>query len=189
MEWNVQEILGDEQEEQRLAMENHTNKIRVAIPGIIQNFNPETQTATVQPAIQEQINGESVSLPLLPDVPVQFPRAGGFCMTFPVKQGDECLVVFNDMCIDSWWQSGGVQTQLELRRHDLSDAVAILGITSVPNAVKDYSIDSMQIRSDDGVTIIDLKDGNITLKAQSFNIDSANVNISGNLSVGGVINS
>ena len=170
MDWTIQELLGDEQEQERLAIEKYTNNLRVAIPGIIQQFNRDNQTATIQPVIKEQINGEWLFLPLLLDVPVQFPRAGGYCVTFPVRKGDECLVIFNDMCIDSWWQSGEVQTQLEKRRHDLSDAVAILGITSVPKAVKDFSSDSMQIRNDYGETVINIKDGNIDINCQKINI-------------------
>ena len=174
----IQEILGDNQEQERLTIENYLKNLRVATPGIIHEFNAINQTATVQPAIKEQINGEWLELPLLLDVPVQFPRAGGYCITFPVKKGDECLVIFNDSCIDSWWQSGKVQTQLEKRRHDLSDAVAILGITSVPKALENFSEDSMQIRTDDNETLISIKDGNV-------NIESENINMTGDLSVSG----
>jgi len=157
----------------------------VAIPGIIQEFNTENQTATVQPTIKEQINGSWIQLPLLLDVPVQFPRAGGYSVTFPVKRGDECIVIFNDMCIDSWWQSGDVQTQLEKRRHDLSDAVAILGITSVPKAIRDFSTESMQIRNDTADTVINIKDGEITIKAGTVNIGSKNFNITGEMDLTG----
>ncbi|MFW8450019.1 Gp138 family membrane-puncturing spike protein, partial [Klebsiella pneumoniae] len=64
----------------------------------------------------------SVNLPLLVDVPVVFPRGGGCTLTFPVKPGDECLVIFADRCIDFWWQSGGIQEPVDERMHDLSDA-------------------------------------------------------------------
>ncbi|MGC8050122.1 Gp138 family membrane-puncturing spike protein, partial [Salmonella enterica] len=77
-------------------------------------------------------------------------------MTFPVAQGDECLVVFASRCIDSWWQSGGIQEQAELRMHDLSDGFAILGFRSQPRALSNISTTSAQLRSDDGATFIDL---------------------------------
>lgn len=179
---SIQEILGTPEEQERLATEKYTDNLRVAMPGIIQEFNAENQTATVQPAIKEQINGKYIELPLLLDVPVQFPRAGGYCMTFPVKKGDECMVVFNDMCIDSWWQSGDVQTQLEKRRHDLSDATAILGITSVPRALENFSVNSMQLRAEDEETIVDIKDRTVSVKAANIALDGR-VNIMGNLSI------
>lgn len=154
----------------------------MAIPGIIQSFDAAKQTATVQPAITENIkignrDAQAMNLPILSDVPVQFPRAGGYSVTFPVKSGDECLLVFADMCIDGWWQSGGVQNQMERRRHDLSDAIAIIGITSVPNAVTDYSTDAFQARSDDGSTYIEIKTPNIKIVATDVTIEASTVNI------------
>lgn len=84
--------------------------LRVAMPGIIQSFDPDTVTCIVQPAIYGQKVGDdgkvvSEAIPIIPDVPVVFPRGGGCTLTFPVKQGDECLLVFSDRCIDFWWQA------------------------------------------------------------------------------------
>ncbi|HDK0301007.1 TPA: translation initiation factor IF-2, partial [Escherichia coli] len=92
--------------------------MRVSIPGIIQSFDPEAVTAVIQPAIkgvEHDASGAevSVNLPLLVDVPVIFPRGGGCTLTFPVKEGDECLVIFADRCIDFWWQSGGIQEPVD----------------------------------------------------------------------------
>ena len=89
-------------------------------------------TVTVQPSIRgrvEQPDGstKSVALPLLVDVPAVFPSGGGFTLTFPIHQGDECLVVFADRCIDAWWQSGGIGEPLETRTHNLSDGFALVG--------------------------------------------------------------
>ncbi|MDD0875597.1 Gp138 family membrane-puncturing spike protein, partial [Xylella fastidiosa] len=81
-------------------------RLRVALPGQIVRFNPVTQTATVQPLIQQKMNDASLQpLPVLQDVPVSFPRGGGFVMTFPVAPGDECELIFQDRCIDAWFQS------------------------------------------------------------------------------------
>lgn len=171
MDIGINEILADEEELQRLSIENSLSHLRVAMPGIIQDFNPINQTATVQPAIKERINGNWVDLPQLLDVPVYFPRAGGYCMTFPVKHGDECLVVFADMCIDAWWQSSGVQAQLETRRHDLSDAFALIGVTSVPKAVKNYSPASTQFRNEEGNAYVEISEDTITVKANKLIFD------------------
>ncbi len=114
--------------------------LRVAIPCIVVAnqdglpFNVELQTVSVQPAIQEVILNNAVrtptTLPILDDVPFCVPRAGGWSLTLPIAVGDECLVVFQDMAIDNWWQSGGVQPQPDgkLYRHDIGDAIAIFGI-------------------------------------------------------------
>jgi hypothetical protein len=109
--------------------------LRVAIPGIITAFDEATQTVSVQPAIMENVKDDEnnitlTKLPVLLDVPLVMPRSGGYSLTMPISIGDECLVIFADMCINSWWSSGGVQNQEEVRRHDLSDAFAILGTWS-----------------------------------------------------------
>ena len=165
------------------ALKNLNYDIRVSMPGIIQSFDSSTQTVTVQLAIKEKlsINGNTSwqSIPLLVDVPIVVPKAGSFVITVPPTKGDECIVLFQDCCLDAWWQSGGTQNQVELRRHDLSDGVAILGVWSQPNVISNYSTSSAQIRTLDGNTAVSVSDGTITLKATNIVLDSDNVTISG----------
>src|SRR4051794_32808311 len=93
------------------AMEIASKRLRVAIPAVIQSFDAAKQTVRVQPAIMEnvRVNGvlQSKALPPLLDVPLVLPRAGNYVLTMPVTAGDECLVIFADLCIDAWFQSGG----------------------------------------------------------------------------------
>ncbi|HHS9970056.1 TPA: Gp138 family membrane-puncturing spike protein [Raoultella ornithinolytica] len=129
--------------------------MRVSIPGIIQSFDPDAVTAVVQPAIKGVEHDESgaevsVSLPLLVDVPVVFPRGGGCTLTFPVTAGDECLVIFADRCIDFWWQSGGIQEPVDGRMHELSDAFCIVGPQSQAKKISGISTSAVELRSDDG---------------------------------------
>lgn len=181
MTLSIGDILPHNQEETfRAVMDNLSNTLRVAIPGIVQSFNATEQTVTVQPTIRERIRQPDltdsfVPLPLLVDVPIVFPRAGGFSLTMPINKGDECLVVFLDNCMDSWWQSGGIQNQAEKRRHDLSDGVAILGMWSQPRVVSNYSTTSTQLRADDGNTYIDLKPGTINLVATNVQKNGVNL--------------
>ncbi|HHT3860874.1 TPA: Gp138 family membrane-puncturing spike protein [Klebsiella variicola] len=135
--------------------------MRVSMPGIIQSFDPDAVTAVVQPAIkgaeQDESGSEvSVNLPLLVDVPVVFPRGGGCTLTFPVKAGDECLVIFADRCIDFWWQSGGIQEPVDERMHDLSDAFCIVGPQSQAKKIGGISTSAVELRSDDGETKLSL---------------------------------
>ena len=135
--------------------------MRVSMPGIIQSFDPDAVTAVVQPAIKGAEQDESgvqvsVNLPLLVDVPVVFPRGGGCTLTFPVKEGDECLVIFADRCIDFWWQSGGIQEPVDGRMHDLSDAFCIVGPQSQAKKIGGISTSAVELRSDDGGTKLSL---------------------------------
>jgi hypothetical protein len=175
----IAQRLENEDEMQRLAIEDYLKNLRVACPGIIQSYNESAQTVTVLPAIKEKIkingNVSDEALPLLVDVPVYFPSGGGYSLTFPIVAGDECLVVFADSCIDAWWQSGGVQSQLDKRRHDLSDAFAFVGFKSKPNAVPAGAGTTLQ----GGSGSINFNGGTITITNANVNINSSNVTIAG----------
>lgn len=149
-----------EQADARLAS-SILSTLRVSMPGIVQSFDPDTVTAVVQPAIKgdeldENGVSQSITLPLLVDVPVIFPRGGGCTLTFPVKAGDECLVIFSDRCIDFWWQNGGIQEPVDDRVHDLSDAFAIVGPQSQAQKISGISTNAVELRSDDGGTKLSL---------------------------------
>lgn len=111
--------------------------MHVAIPGIVQSYDIVTQTVTVRPAITGSVNGEKVELPLLLDVPVYFPGGSTCAITYAVKQGDDCLVVFADKNMDGWFTRGDIQEPFSDRRHDLSDGFALVGFRSLPKAI-DY---------------------------------------------------
>ncbi len=182
-----------------------TEQLRVAMPGIIQSFDPDAVTAVVQPAIrriERDNDGNKLTndYPLLVDVPVVFPRGGGCTLTFPVKAGDECLVIFADRCIDFWWQSGGIQEPVDGRMHDLSDAFCIVGPQSQAKKIGGISTTAAQLRTDDGSAFIEVAAGHdVTVKTSGKLTASAdggteitspeiilngNVTINGNLSHG-----
>jgi hypothetical protein len=141
-------------------------------PGIIQSFDADKQTAVVQPVVQKFFRGKGFKpLPKLMDVPVQFPRGGGFVLTFPVAKGDECLLVFSERAIDTWWESGGVQPPHEFRMHDLSDACAIVGISSKPSVVKSFNTGAVELRSLDGSSKLQIDNaGNVAIESTSGNV-------------------
>ncbi|CAI1548353.1 Uncharacterised protein [Serratia liquefaciens] len=143
--------------------------LRVACPGIIQSFDADAVTATIQPSVKvpvRQADGSvvSVALPLLVDVPVYFPRGGGVTLTFPITEGDECLVIFADRCIDYWWQSGGVQEPVDPRQHHLADAFALVGPQSQAQKISGISTSAAQFRSDDGSTYLEINPTNKKMK-------------------------
>lgn len=183
-----------------IALGGWQSKMQTAMPGIIQSFNtdnPDSMTCTVQPAIQGQVRDEEgnitlVEYPLLVDCPVQFPAGGGCTLTFPVKAGDECLIVFASRCIDSWWQSGGIQNQAELRMHDLSDGFVLLGYRSKPRVIHGISTTSAQLRSDDGAAFVEVDAATHAINATTTGpmaLTAPLVTINGNLQLNGKMNS
>lgn len=143
--------------------------LRVAAPGIIQSVDAARQTCTVQLAIRERMNRGGIlsweEIPLLLDVPFFVYSGGGYCLTLPIQPGDDCLVVFGDNCMDAWWQSGGVQNQVERRRHDLSDGFALVGFRSQPAAVFGYSANTAQLRNAAGDACIEISGSSVHIRA------------------------
>lgn len=172
----ISERIDSPEEFYRILADSISNNLRVAVPGVIQSFDPIEQTVTVQPVIREKIRNDDLSedwvnLPLLLDVPIVLPRAGGFILTLPIQPGDECLVIFADMCIDAWWEAGGIQNQIEKRRHDLSDAFAILGSWSQPRRIQNYSTAAAQLRSENGTSYIEIKANEINIVSPAVKIN------------------
>ncbi|WP_288076956.1 Gp138 family membrane-puncturing spike protein [Pseudomonas sp.] len=177
----------------KIAQRGHQAGIWTAIPGIIDSFDPGTMTATVQPAIQMTVRDEQGrttpgNRPLLLDCPVQFPAGGGCTLTFPVKPGDECLVVFASRCIDAWWQSGGVQGQAEPRMHSISDGFVLLGFRSQPRIIPSVSTSAAQLRSDDGQAFVEINPSSHAINATTpgpLTLTAPTVTINGNLQLNG----
>ena len=179
---NTDDRTRDRVEQMRSILDTFGADLRVASPGIIQSVDYERQTCTVQLAIRERMNNngdlKDVDIPILPDVPFFINSGGGYCLTLPIQHGDDCLVVFGDNCKDSWWQSGGVQNQIEKRRHDLSDGFAIVGFRSQPAVVSEYSSSTAQLRNKSGDAYIEIDGGNINIVASGeITINGAKINI------------
>lgn len=146
--------------------------LRVAIPGIVQSFDPVGQTVSVKPAIKDRVRIDgvvtAVDPPLLDDVPVVIPRGGPYALTLPIAAGDECLLIFADLCYDGWFQSGETEDQFWPRHHDIADGFAVMGCWSQPRVLADYSTTSAQLRTEDGTVLVDVAAGVITIKAPSI---------------------
>ena len=91
--------------------------LHCALPGTVESFDAEKQTAVIRPA--------GISLPLLYDVPVFMP------VPFEVNPGDACLVIFADRDIDAWLEGG--EEKPSGRMHSLSDGFAFVGWRTCPD--------------------------------------------------------
>jgi hypothetical protein len=201
--FNLGQLLGDKYAWVFEKMYQEKCDFRVAIPVIVQSFDEDAQTVDVQVAIQEDMKQNGVPTPTniapLLNLPVGPLRAGGFAITLPFTAGDEGIALFNDMCIDSWWQSGGTMNrQLERRRHHISDGVFLPVCWSQPRKFTNYSTEALEIRSDDGTVKITVSESGITItpdngttiyqiQAGAITLTATTVTVNGNLTVNGNI--
>lgn len=146
-------------------------QVNTAIPAVIKSFDPVTQTCEAQPTIKRKDgSGNDVDYPLLVDVPVIFPRAGDYMITFPVAAGDECLIVFSQRCIDSWYATGEISSQFEPRAHDLSDAIAIPGLSSQKRNIQNFATDALELRNNKNDVKMSLKNSGIFFTFGGFTL-------------------
>jgi hypothetical protein len=183
------EYLNDQEESSRLMLDGRQSTIWTAMPAIVQSVNLTAMTCVCQLAIQgrsEDQNGNIAyqNISVLQDVPIVFPAAGGFSITFPIEAGDEVLLVFAARCIDSWWQSGGYENlPLEQRMHDLSDAFAIPGPKSQPNVVGSISATDLQIRNNAGTVFVSIgASGKIGFQNATISLKTLLTNLNTDLS-------
>ena len=140
-------------------------RTRCCIPCIVQSYNSANNTVECQPAVRERIINEDgtiqyIQLPLLINVPVVFPGSENFDIKFPLSKNDECLVFFSDLSIDNFWQKGSVQNPVEVRRHDLSDGMAIPCRMSLPR--REVSSKASIVVDDKGNITFNCKSGSFT---------------------------
>ena len=123
--------------------------LNCCMPGIVQSFDKDTQTASIQISVRRRIrlpDGiKEIDYPLLTDVPVLMLGGGSSFITMPVASGDECLVIFADTGIDAWWQSGNVQNPIVARQHSLSDGFCIVGLRSKGKALQNFDSEHMEM--------------------------------------------
>lgn len=133
----------------RRGVEKGIADLRVAVPAKVTRVDLSKGLVDAKPLLRDffEVRGERRSVPVdvICDVPIQFPGAGGFRVTFPVVVGDECFLLFADRSLDVWLSKGGEVDPGDPRRHALSDAVALFGIHSIPNATPNAIADGMSL--------------------------------------------
>ena len=129
------------------ALDGRMRGVRVALPGLVQTYDPTTQTCSVQPLVQDGVYDESGTriaerLPVVASVPVCFPGSGAFSITWPVKVGDTVLLVFSSSSIDRWLALGGEVDPIDDRRHHITDAIAIPGLRDLGHVLPSSAVDA-----------------------------------------------
>jgi hypothetical protein len=129
--------------------------IHVAMPGRIQSYDATRQVADIVLQLKHthpdpEGTGEYLheDYPVLPAVPVLWPRMGKWFMAASVEPGDAVQVLFNSSAIGMWRRStvtdglSGLQRALQgvslvgnLQRHHLTHAVALLGLETYGGAL------------------------------------------------------
>jgi hypothetical protein len=165
----------------------HDARLRVCLPGRVERYDATQRRADVKPLLKASYVDaagarRADSLPVVPSVPVVFPGAGGFTLTFPVQPGDTVLLVFADESLDRWLARGGEVDPGEVRPHDLSNAVALVGLQDFAHALAAHA-DNVVLGKSDGARVELTPSGNVVLNGGTARVaregDAVSVDLSG----------
>lgn len=139
-------------------LESLQTQIYTSLPAVVID-NSQYQSnnvVTVRPLIDMQFSdGGVVECPIIYDVPVVNPSAGGGLLSFPIQVDDTVLVQFSMRDISEWLEGNGESvTESTMRVHDQSDGIAIIGL---------YTKNS-HLQPDPNDVVLKFKDNSITLK-------------------------
>lgn len=164
--------------------------------GEIQSFDATTQLASIKIAMKQvkdiMEDGTRIlqEFPLLLECPVFFLFGGDDFMSMPIEPGDSCIILFNDREIDQWLNKGADQYPVSIRYHDISDAIALVGIRPLTNSVVGYITNGIRLSHGNGNSKIDIKTNLIetvaTLLLHHGNLEVTGTGyVHGNMHVGG----
>ena len=158
---------------------NGVGSIHTACPATIVSFDAGTCIASVKPEmLYYKTDGTTLDYPIIIGVPVFMPRAGAAQITYPVKEGDSCLLVFSERSLDEWMGKGSVDNH-DPRRYDLTDAFCFVGMCPAQS----ISADNVEVIN--GVTKISLTPSNAINIVGNINVQGS-ITCSGDVQGGGI---
>ena len=108
------------------------NEVYTALPGKVIDYNPKVNRARVRPTGKYKTDdGRDFEYPDIYNAPCYFPM--GMCgkagITFPIKGGDGCLIVFSKEQMTDWLSN--YESDLDdPRSHSINDAIVLPGLYS-----------------------------------------------------------
>jgi hypothetical protein len=145
-------------------IESYLLKVHTCIPGKIESYEPATKKATVKPLIKFKVNNETLSYPVIDNVPVVFQGTQNAIITFPISPGDGCLIIFSEQSMENYLSSVGNEVDPgDDRRYSINDAICIPGLFPFgdPGKVSDNN-DNL---------IIEIDNANIRVNGQNIELN------------------
>jgi hypothetical protein len=139
------------------AIDNRLLDVHTALIAKVESYDAERQLVDVSPVLKRSIknqDGEWVNeqLPMLCDVPVLFPRAGGFFISFPIQSGDFVQLIFNEVDIEGWLEDS-LPTIACSQRFTIQGAIAIPGVYPQAKALMGAHAVNLVLGKDEGLQI------------------------------------
>ena len=116
------------------------------IPGEIISYDAAKGTGTVRPLYKPVVNGKTLDMPDLYEVPVDMPRTAGMGMTFPVPAGTKVMLTPQMRALDEY-EEGNAGTPYDARSFHISTMRASLsGGDSLSDPLPGADADNFHLR-------------------------------------------
>lgn len=114
------------------------NCVKVAT---VESFNDENLTVCCKVANKRLRQIKDDGSQVLQDYPLIYAKVhyigwGDVGITYPIEPGMEGILLFNDRELETWFMTGQSGTLAYDRCHNLSDAIFICGLHSMPNMIQ-----------------------------------------------------
>jgi len=166
------------------AIEKKLLDLHTALPGKVDKYYIENQSADIKPLIHKKIrlsnSLKEVSLPVVTRASIIWPSVNNSntFMTFPLKPGDLGVLIFCERALDNYLASiPEIDYPFKInpsfhnntRHHDLNDAWFIPGGLPFSKALQDVSEDDIVIKNNN-IKINIKPDGKITINNGSYEL-------------------
>ena len=121
------------------------NNINCHQIGKIEEFNPLTQTATIQIQHINEYKGELFTPVILKDVPVFIYGTPNAYITMPDLVGCTCIILVMDRNIDAFLQTGEMYQPTTTRQHDITDCIALCTFKTQIDAIQNYDNEAITL--------------------------------------------
>lgn len=144
----------------RAILEGRIRDIHVALPGRVDTYDREKQTADITPMVRRTMQGPEdeddifEDLPQLRSVPVIFPGGNDFFIAFNLAAGDTGQLVFNQWDPAGWRKSGDISNPIDFRMHHPAHATFQPGYRAMAKALAGLTADGITLGSRTGLRII-----------------------------------
>lgn len=175
---SLQEVIG-------IALDGFERRLPKALPARVTKYEASKQRVSCKVLVQrpyfdEEAARQVESIPVIPNVPVQFPGGIAFRMTFPISDGNLVVngiriaattgvLIWADRSLDKWLTGGGAEVDPEFDHvHALSDAMFIPGVNPFGAPLGHVPTDKMSIGRDASPSDIEIDNiGNVTVAGGS----------------------
>lgn len=102
----------------------------------IETFDPIAQTVQASLNYQRTVSDDSgaqtnQNLSVMVDMPLISLCGGATSLTFPISQGDQALILFNDRDLSNWANGARSGSVASVRLHSFADGIALVGLNRV----------------------------------------------------------